>query len=110
MIAFATMYEVRTQVASSVEAERLPAMCGRLTLTTDVSITSMIALDMTAMAGIHGLSGRAAEASADAASGRATPGAVQIHDPTSGLGAAQVRMLDLKVLSRVGQWRRWERA
>jgi hypothetical protein len=37
-------------VDSSTVAERLPAMCGRLTLTTEVSSTSIIALDMTAIA------------------------------------------------------------
>ena len=35
---------------SSTVPERLPAMCGRLTLTTEVSSTSITALDMTATA------------------------------------------------------------
>jgi hypothetical protein len=38
---------VSVQVASSVLAERLPAMCGSETLTTVVSSTSMKMLDMT---------------------------------------------------------------
>src|ERR1019366_2435854 len=50
MMALATRYEVSTQVASSVVAERLPAICGRLTLTTEVSSTSITALDSTAIA------------------------------------------------------------
>src|SRR5271157_4061078 len=50
MMALATRYEVRTQVASSVVAERLPAIWGRLTLTTEVSSTSITALDSTAIA------------------------------------------------------------
>ena len=41
MIALATRYEVSAQVASSMLAERLPAMCGSDTLTTVVSSTSM---------------------------------------------------------------------
>ena len=53
MMALATRYEVSTQVASSTVAERLPAMCGRLTFTTEVSSTSMVALDITAMATSH---------------------------------------------------------
>ena len=48
--ALAARYEVNTQVASSTVAERLPAMCGRLTFTTVVSSTTMAALIMTAMA------------------------------------------------------------
>ncbi len=48
--ALAIRYEVNTQVASSTLADTLPAMCGRLTFTTDVSSTSMMALDMTAIA------------------------------------------------------------
>jgi len=48
--ALATRYEVNTYVASSTDADRLPAMCGRLTFTTVVSSTSMAALIMTAMA------------------------------------------------------------
>src|SRR6185312_17279004 len=54
MIALATKYEVSAHVASSVVAERLPAMCGNETLTTVVSSTSMKVLDMTAMATSHG--------------------------------------------------------
>src|ERR1019366_4701990 len=50
MMALATRDEVRTQVASSVVAERLPAMWGRLTLTTEVSSPSITALDSTATA------------------------------------------------------------
>src|SRR5271157_4718884 len=50
MMALATRYEVRTQVASSVVAERLPAIWGRLTLTTEVSSTSITALESTAIA------------------------------------------------------------
>ena len=42
-------------MASSVLAERLPAMCGSETLTTVVSSTSMKVLDMTAMAMSQGL-------------------------------------------------------
>ena len=41
-----------TQVASSTVDDRLPAMWGRLTLTTDVSSTSMVALVITARATI----------------------------------------------------------
>src|ERR1700686_3997116 len=59
MIALATRYEVSVQVASSVLADRLPAMCGNDTFTTVVSSTSMKVLDMTATAINHGLiSGR----------------------------------------------------
>src|SRR5208283_5845273 len=50
MMALATRYEVRTQVASSVVADRLPAIWGRLTLTTEVSSTSITALESTAIA------------------------------------------------------------
>jgi hypothetical protein len=46
---------VSVQVASSVLAVRLPAMCGSETLTTVVSGTSMKVLDMTAMAISQGL-------------------------------------------------------
>ena len=46
---------MRTQVASSMLAERLPAMCCRDTLTTVVSSTSMKVPNITAMAMIHGL-------------------------------------------------------
>src|SRR5581483_10342356 len=60
MIAFATRYEVRVQVASSTVADRLPAICGSETFTTVVSSTSMKVLDITAMAISQGLmSGRA---------------------------------------------------
>jgi hypothetical protein len=55
--ALATRYEVNTHVASSTVAERLPAMCGRLTFTTVVSSTSMAALTMTAMATGQGFLG-----------------------------------------------------
>src|ERR1700761_2540154 len=41
MTALATRYEVRTQVASSWEAPRPPAMWGRATLAMEVSRTSM---------------------------------------------------------------------
>ncbi len=58
MMALATRYEVSVQVASSLLAERLPAMCGSETLTTVVSSTSMKVLDMTAMAISHGLISR----------------------------------------------------
>jgi hypothetical protein len=55
IIAFATKYDVNVQVASSVLAERLPAICGSDTFTTVVSSTSMKVLDMTAIATSHGL-------------------------------------------------------
>src|SRR6202451_1407966 len=55
IMAFATRYDVSVQVASSVVAERLPAMCGSETLTTVVSSTSMKVLDMTAIAISQGL-------------------------------------------------------
>ena len=42
-------------MASSTVAERLPAMCGRETLTTVVSSTSMKVASITAMAMIQGL-------------------------------------------------------
>jgi hypothetical protein len=54
-MALATRYDVSVQVASSVLAERLPAMCGSETLTTVVSSTSMKVLDMTAIAISQGL-------------------------------------------------------
>src|ERR1700750_3298907 len=54
-IALATRYEVRTQVDSSIVADRLPAICGSDTLTTVVSSTSMNVANMTAIATIHGL-------------------------------------------------------
>jgi hypothetical protein len=47
IMALATRYDVSVHVASSVLAERLPAMCGSETLTTVVSSTSMKVLDMT---------------------------------------------------------------
>ena len=58
MMAFATRYDVSVQVASSLLADRLPAMCGSETLTTVVSSTSMNVLDMTAMAISQGLISR----------------------------------------------------
>src|SRR5580698_2324789 len=70
MIAFETRYEVRTQVLSSWPAERLPAMCGRATLATLVSRTSMNVASVTVSAMIHGLMtgrGRQAESSGMAA-------------------------------------------
>src|SRR5438270_5735727 len=54
-MAFATRYDVSVQVASSVLAERLPAICGSETLTTVVSSTSMKVLDITAIAMSQGL-------------------------------------------------------
>jgi hypothetical protein len=42
-------------VASSTEADMLPAMCGRETFTTVVSSTSIKVLNITEMAIIHGL-------------------------------------------------------
>src|SRR2546423_7704080 len=54
-IALDTRYEVSTQVASSVLAERFPAICGNETLTTVVSSTSMKVPSITEMAMIHGL-------------------------------------------------------
>src|SRR5947209_6651297 len=53
MIAFATRYDVSAQVASSVVAARLLAMCGSETFTTVVSNTSMKVANMTAMATIQ---------------------------------------------------------
>ena len=58
MIAFATRYDVSVHVASSLLAERLPAICGSETLTTVVSSTSMNVLDMTAIAISQGLISR----------------------------------------------------
>src|SRR6516162_8990840 len=55
MIALATRYDVTVHVASSIVAERLPAMCGSDTLTTLVSSTSMKVASITEMAMIHGL-------------------------------------------------------
>jgi len=54
MIAFATRYDVSAHVASSMLAERLPAMCGSDTLTTVVSSTSMNVANITEIATIHG--------------------------------------------------------
>ena len=50
MMALATRYEVRTQVASSMVADMLPAMCGSDTFTTVVSSTSMKVAHITATA------------------------------------------------------------
>src|ERR1019366_9527860 len=58
MMALATRYEVSVQVASSLLADKLPAMCGSETFTTVVSSTSINVLDMTAMAISHGLMSR----------------------------------------------------
>src|SRR3954469_17411889 len=55
MIAFATRYEVSTQVDSSTVADKLPAMCGSDTLTTVVSNTSRKVPSITDTAMIHGL-------------------------------------------------------
>ncbi len=55
MIAFATRYDVSAQVASSVVADIVLAMCGSDTLTTVVSSTSMKVANMTAMATTQGL-------------------------------------------------------
>src|SRR5208283_6089249 len=53
-MAFETRYEVRTQVLSSTPAERLPAMCGKATLATLVSSTSMKVASITVRAITHG--------------------------------------------------------
>src|ERR1051326_1145439 len=55
MIALATRYDVRAHVASSIDADRLPAMCGSETLTTVVSSTSMKVANITETAINHGL-------------------------------------------------------
>ncbi len=55
MIAFATRYEVRAHVASSMVTDRLPAMWGSDTLTTVVSSTSMNVASITETAMSHGL-------------------------------------------------------
>src|SRR5262252_10351004 len=55
MIALATRYDVTVHVASSMVADRLPAMWGSDTLTTLVSSTSMKVASITEMAMIHGL-------------------------------------------------------
>src|SRR5438132_7556424 len=62
MIAFATRYEVSAHVASSIEADRLPAMCGSDTLTTVVSSTSMNVANITETATIQGLTTRSVSA------------------------------------------------
>ncbi len=54
MIALATRYDVSTHVASSIVADRLPAMCGSDTLTTVVSSTSMKVANITEIAMILG--------------------------------------------------------
>jgi hypothetical protein len=54
----ATKYEVSTQVASLVVAERLPAMCVKETLTTVESSTSMNVESITAMVISHGPSAK----------------------------------------------------
>jgi hypothetical protein len=45
---------VRTHVDSSVEAERLPAICGKATLATEESSTTMKVASITETATIHG--------------------------------------------------------
>src|ERR1700712_621019 len=55
MIALATRYAVRTQVASSCVAPRPPAMCGSATLAMEESSTSMNVARVTVMATIQGL-------------------------------------------------------
>src|SRR5215469_7672892 len=50
-----TRYEVRTQVLSSVPADRLPAMCGSATLAMLVSSTSMNVAIVTVRAIAQGL-------------------------------------------------------
>ncbi len=55
MIALATRYDVSAHVASSIDAERLPAMCGSDTLTTVVSSTSMKVANITETAISQGL-------------------------------------------------------
>ncbi len=58
MMALATRYDVSVQVASSLLADKLPAMWGSETLTTVVSSTSMKVLDITAIAISQGLISR----------------------------------------------------
>src|SRR4051812_4881976 len=53
--ALATRYEVRTQVAESWSADRLPARCGSATLATEMSMTSMNVASVTVIATAHGL-------------------------------------------------------
>src|SRR3954447_17210156 len=60
-IAFATTDDVSAHVASSIVAERLRAMCGKDTLTTVVSRTSMKVANITAIATIHGLTFRSSD-------------------------------------------------
>src|SRR5206468_11465349 len=55
MIALATRYDVSAHVASSMLADRLPAMCGSDTFTTVVSSTSMNVANITDTAMSHGL-------------------------------------------------------
>src|SRR5438067_10677601 len=55
MMALATRYDVSAHVASSVVADRLPAMWGSETLTTVVSSTSIKVPVITAIATSHGL-------------------------------------------------------
>src|SRR5258708_39591703 len=55
MIALATRYDVSAHVASSMLADRLPAMWGSDTLTTVVSSTSMKVANITEIAMIQGL-------------------------------------------------------
>src|SRR2546422_9436470 len=55
MIAFATRYDVSAHVASSIDADKLPAMCGSDTFTTVVSSTSMKVANITETAINHGL-------------------------------------------------------
>src|SRR5438093_13227515 len=57
MIAFATRYDVRAHVASSIDADKLPAICGSDTFTTVVSSTSMKVANITETAINHGLTG-----------------------------------------------------
>src|SRR5512140_2493487 len=52
--AFATRYDVSVHVASSLLADRLPAMCGSDTFTTVVSSTSMNVANIPERAVIHG--------------------------------------------------------
>src|SRR6202044_3317120 len=54
-IPLATRYEVSAQVASSLLDERLPAMCGRATLTMVVSRISIKAASVTTIATAQGL-------------------------------------------------------
>ena len=61
MIALATRYDVSAHVASSMVADRLPAMCGSDTLTTVVSSTSMKVANMTETAMSQGLMTRCGE-------------------------------------------------